>query len=65
VEIAYPILKKILALACSCKMISMDTIVDAINDGSDTVEKLGALTGAGTDCGNCKVLLQNMIDTNR
>jgi len=54
-----------LALACSCKMITMETVVDAVNDGADTVEKIGELTGAGTDCGNCKLLLQNMIDTKR
>lgn len=46
-------------------MITMEAVVDAFNNGANTVEKLGEVTGAGTDCGKCKLLLQNIIDTRR
>ena len=57
--------KKILALACGCKMVSIEAIVNAVKDGADTVEKVVEVTGAGTNCGKCKALIQNIIDTKK
>lgn len=30
-----------------------------------SVEKVAEITGAGTDCGRCKVLVKNIIDLGR
>ena len=58
-------LKEVEALvknACKCKNVSIDTIVEAVKNGADTVEKVGEVTKAGTGCGRCKALIQNVID---
>lgn len=48
-------------IVCLCKNISADAIRKAINDGADTVEKVGQVTGAGTVCGACKNIIEDMI----
>lgn len=50
-------------IICSCKGVSDRTIHRLIRDGNITVEALGALTGAGTDCGMCVHALHVEIDT--
>ncbi len=63
----------ILSSVCGCKNVSLKTVVDAVKNGADTVEKVGEITGAGTgvdeetgeECGRCKVLIQNIIDLGR
>lgn len=60
----------ILSSVCGCKKVSLETVVNAVKKGADTVEKVGEATGAGTgideetgeDCGKCKLLIQNIID---
>ena len=49
-------------IICSCKGVSDRTIQSLIRDGNITVEALGALTGAGTDCGMCVNALHVEID---
>ena len=57
----------ILSSVCGCKEVSLKTVLDAIKDGADTVEKVGIVTKAGTeeDCGRCQALIQNIIDLGR
>ena len=66
-------LNAILSSVCGCKKVSLETVVNAVKNGADTVEKVGEVTGAGTGvneetgepCGRCKVLIQNIIDLGR
>lgn len=60
-------LEQILTSVCGCKGVSLKTVVDAVNNGADTVEKVGEITGAGTgeDCGRCKALIANIIELGR
>jgi len=66
-------LNVILSSVCGCKKVSLETVVNAVQNGADTVEKVGEITGAGTgvdeetgeECGKCKILIQNIIDLRR
>lgn len=66
-------LEGILSSVCGCKGVSLKAVIDAVNNGADTVEKVGEVTGAGTgvdevtgeECGKCKGLIQNIIDLGR
>ncbi|MBI2213696.1 MAG: (2Fe-2S)-binding protein [Acidobacteria bacterium] len=49
-------------IICSCKGVSDRTIHRLVRAGNITVEALGALTGAGTDCGMCVNALHTEID---
>lgn len=57
----------ILSSVCGCKGVSLQSVIDALRNGADTVEKIGAVTGAGTgeNCGRCKVLVENIIKLGR
>lgn len=39
---------------CACMNVGVNTVRRAINDGADSVDKVGAVTCAGTSCGSCK-----------
>ena len=52
-------------IICLCQGIIEDTIIDAIKNGADTVEKVGEVTGAGTACGRCKGIISNIIENKR
>jgi len=49
-------------IVCSCKAVSDRTIHRLIREGNITLEALGSLTGAGTDCGSCVNALHFEID---
>ncbi|MDO5708258.1 MAG: (2Fe-2S)-binding protein [Andreesenia angusta] len=51
-----------LSTACKCKKVSMQEVLLAMKSGADTVEKIEEMTGAGSKCGKCKKLLENMIE---
>ena len=55
----------VLKNACKCKNVSIQEIVNAVNNGADTVEKVGEVTGAGTACGRCKGIISNIIENKR
>ncbi|MCL2771772.1 MAG: (2Fe-2S)-binding protein [Oscillospiraceae bacterium] len=55
----------ILSSVCGCKGVSLETVVNAVRNGADTVEKVGETTGAGTECGRCKILIENVIKLKR
>ena len=61
-------LKEVEALlknACKCNNVSIETIVEAVKNGADTVEKVGEVTKAGTACGRCKGIISNIIENKR
>ncbi len=61
-------LKEVEALiksACKCKNVAIGTIVEAVKNGADTVEKVGEVTKAGTGCGRCKSIISNIIENKR
>lgn len=61
-------LKEVEALiknACRCKNVSIDTVVEAVKAGADTVEKVGEVTKAGTGCGRCASIISNIIENKR
>lgn len=66
-------LDNILTSVCGCRKVSLETVVTAVKNGADTVDKVGEITGAGTGineetgepCGRCKILIQNIIDLRR
>ena len=51
------------ALICTCFGISEETIESVIKENSlKTVEEVGAICNAGTGCGSCQFLIQELID---
>lgn len=55
-------IEEILKNACRCKNVSIEEVIKAVENGADTVEKVSEVTKAGTGCGRCKGLLNNIID---
>jgi NifU-like protein len=54
------------ALICTCFGISEDTIQGIISETSaETVEEVGDACNAGTGCGSCRFLIQELIDIHR
>jgi NAD(P)H-nitrite reductase large subunit len=50
-------------LICTCFGISEDTIQSVISEtGAETVEAVGDACNAGTGCGSCRFLIQELID---
>lgn len=50
-------------LICTCFGVSEDVIENVIKDNSlETVEEVGAVCSAGTGCGSCQFLIQELID---
>lgn len=47
---------------CACFSVGMNTLSDAIADGANSVDALGEVTSAGTNCGSCKPELARLID---
>ena len=51
------------ALICTCFGVSEDTIQALIAEHkAESVEAVGALSNAGTGCGSCRFLIQELID---
>jgi assimilatory nitrate reductase catalytic subunit len=54
------------AIVCSCMGVGVNTIVEAVTkSGCSTVEAVGALTTAGTNCGSCRAEIRGLIDAHR
>lgn len=61
-------LKEVEALlqnVCKCKNVSVETVVNVVKNGADTVEKVAEATGAGAVCGRCKGIISNIIEIKR
>lgn len=46
---------------CNCHKVSETVLREAIGNGADSVEALGAATKAGTGCGSCKTELAQLV----
>jgi bacterioferritin-associated ferredoxin len=49
-------------LVCICKGVSEQAIDSAVESGARTVEAVGRICGAGTDCGSCHEAIEELID---
>lgn len=57
--------EEVIKNACRCKNISIETVVEAVKNGADTVEKVGEVTKSGTGCGKCKGIISNIVENKR
>ena len=46
---------------CSCRGVTDRSIRNAINSGADTVEEIGRTCGAGTRCGGCWPVIDELV----
>lgn len=54
------------ALICTCFGVSEETILSLISENeAETVEEIGLACNAGTGCGSCRFLIQELIDIRR
>ncbi|WP_375598024.1 molybdopterin-dependent oxidoreductase [Devosia sp. Naph2] len=54
------------AIVCSCMGVGINTIIEAVTrHGCTSVEAVGALTRAGTNCGSCRAEIRGIVDANR
>ena len=53
------------AIVCSCFSVGSHEISAAITSGSTTVETIGDVTCAGTNCGSCRSEIQKLLKTHR
>lgn len=58
-------IEELLKNCCKCLNVSIETVLQAVKNGADTVEKVGEVTGAGTVCGRCKGIITNIIENKR
>jgi nitrite reductase (NADH) large subunit len=49
------------ATVCNCTGVTCGRLRDAMADGADSPEALSAATGAGTVCGSCRPLLDELV----
>ncbi|MEM9691944.1 MAG: (2Fe-2S)-binding protein [Myxococcota bacterium] len=49
-------------IVCICYGVSDRAIHAAIREGADTVEEIGGCTRAGTCCGSCEEVLEELLD---
>lgn len=47
---------------CICEAISDTIISDAIEAGARTVDEVGDRCGAGTVCGNCRQMIETLLE---
>ena len=59
------LIKRVLKFVYKCKKVSVEEVVNAVNNGADTVEKVEEVTGAGSPCGKCRRLIENIIELKR
>lgn len=55
-------------VVCLCKKITEETIVDAIKNGADALDKVKETTGAATGAcrgGRCAKKIQELIESNK
>ena len=53
------------AIVCSCMTVGINTINNCIQEGADTVSKVGTSCGAGTQCGSCRPEIKKLISSVR
>ncbi|MBK8972210.1 MAG: NAD(P)/FAD-dependent oxidoreductase [Hahellaceae bacterium] len=50
-------------VVCQCMQVSKDSLTGALGAGCNSVEQLSRQTGAGTVCGGCRPLLDELVST--
>lgn len=57
-------LPHILENLCGCKQVSMETVIKLVQSGTNDLEEIMDITGAGTGdyCGRCQGLIKNIIE---
>ncbi|MDU1412885.1 MAG: (2Fe-2S)-binding protein [Clostridium sp.] len=50
---------------CYCRKVDFDTIIKAIENGADDLDKVKEATGAATACGRCKSTIKDIIDSKK
>jgi len=53
------------AIVCACNNVGVQTIIEAISGGANTVRCVGGRTGAGTGCGSCQGEIGRMLRHSR
>lgn len=48
-------------IICDCTGTSRGKIYQLIADGKNTFDKISSATGAGTGCGSCDVLIEEIL----
>lgn len=48
-------------IVCVCHGVRCSKVRAAIRDGAATVDEVGEACGAGTDCGSCQELIEDLI----
>ena len=52
-------------LVCHCKRVHCRDIRDALREGAETADDVGARCGAGTGCGGCRALVEKLVERER
>jgi bacterioferritin-associated ferredoxin len=47
---------------CICRAVSKRKVLAVIAEGAHTVRDVGAVCGAGTDCGSCRGCIRDLIE---
>ena len=50
------------ALVCSCRQVSANRIQEALRAGHASVSAIANVTGAGSQCGGCRIEIQSLIN---
>ncbi len=51
-------------LVCHCRAVNEGTIKGCIQDGARDHDAIGDACGAGTECGGCRPIIEELIDEN-
>ncbi len=52
-------------LVCHCRRVNHHQVLDACHSGANSVEEVGRECGAGTGCGGCHPLIEDLIQLAR
>ncbi|MGE0435242.1 MAG: bacterioferritin-associated ferredoxin [Planctomycetota bacterium] len=50
---------------CLCHAVTDRQLRELVQSGADTADKVGNACGAGTNCGCCRQMIEDMIDKHR
>lgn len=49
-------------IVCVCHGVPCSRIRSVVREGADTVDAVGDVCGAGTDCGSCRDTIEDIIE---
>ena len=52
-------------IVCLCRVVTDRAVRDAIDSGAQTAEEVGHRCGAGTGCGACKGVVEEILEQSR